>query len=83
MLTTITDAKTMWCPFVRIEGSNRYNNALTDGFENTPEPYHCLGAKCMAWRASHAAHLKANVEKRIGEHGYCGLAGRPEIDAGY
>ena len=36
MFLTATEARTKWCPFVRIEGSNRFDNTLNDGFVNTP-----------------------------------------------
>jgi hypothetical protein len=36
MLTAAGDVDKKWCPFVRVEGHNRINNSLTDGFENTP-----------------------------------------------
>ena len=83
MLITENEAHTMWCPFVRVEGSNRLNNSLTDGFEGSPAPYHCIGNKCMMWRKNHVAHLKAGAAKGAAAHGHCGLAGAVEIDTGW
>ena len=68
---------------MRIEGNNRFNNALTDGFENTPEPYHCLAEKCMMWRENYSVHLKAHAGEAPAAHGYCGLAGHVEYNLGY
>jgi hypothetical protein len=82
MLTAADDVHKRWCPFVRVEGSNRINNSLTDGFENTPEPYHCLGDKCMMWREGQPVHLKTKFTTQPQPHGYCGLAGHLELDPG-
>lgn len=84
MLTTESAAKKKWCPLARVEGNNRINNALTDGFEHTADPYHCIAGKCMFWREMAQGHHKAAVSAHSMEkHGYCGFAGRPEIDLGW
>lgn len=57
---TENDAKTMWCPFVRMcvthgdehmAGFNRIQKA-TDGIDSfsTNGPFVCIGSKCMMWR---------------------------------
>ncbi|WP_075217178.1 hypothetical protein [Mongoliimonas terrestris] len=78
MRVTEEQAKTKWCPFVRIEGSNRLHNTMTDGFDAEHRFQHCLGSTCMAWRGFTVSHARGygGVE----HHGYCGLAGRPEQD---
>lgn len=76
---TEDEAKTKWCPFVRVHGGdlsfNRYAAADNPAFNCT-----CLGSACMAWRwrwipemeISRGAHL---IESKT--EGYCGLAGKP------
>lgn len=83
MLTSEKVARTKWCPFVRLDNSNRVFNTRTDGFENTDRMYHCIASSCMAWREFHLSHVKGTVEtdeKAPEMHGYCGLAGRPELE---
>ena len=78
MMVSESAARTKWCPMVRIDNNNRLHNTMTDGFQNSELMYHCIATDCMAWRSFHLSHLKGTgtVEK----HGYCGLAGRPELD---
>jgi hypothetical protein len=64
----------------RVDGHNRVNNTLNDGFENAPEPFHCIASKCMMWREIHYSHIKAGATLSLAGHGYCGAAGRPEIE---
>lgn len=73
------EARTRWCPFVRVEGSNRVLNMKTDGFTNAPQPFHCIASECMAWREVHVGHLKAGTGAALANHGYCGLCERPEF----
>jgi hypothetical protein len=77
MWTTDSLAHTKWCPYVRVEGNNRFNNSLTDGFQDTQQMYHCLGSKCMLWREISSPHLKHGAT--LEGAGYCGLGGHPEI----
>ena len=79
MFTSLEQARGKWCPFVRVEGSNRFNNTLTDGFANTRGPYHCIADECMMWRGVHG-HLKHGVQEALSQHGYCGLSAKPEYD---
>lgn len=65
MAMTEADAKTKWCPFVRVQ------LLQPDGFENQPvnretRDINCIAAQCMAWR-------KAMADGS----GFCGLAGKP------
>ncbi len=80
MWTTDSLAHTKWCPYVRVDGNNRINNSLTDGFQNTHDVYHCLGSKCMLWREIHSTHLKHGATLGVQGAGYCGLGKHPEID---
>lgn len=79
MPTTEVESHKKWCPFVRVDGNNRLNNQLTDGFESTPEPYHCIGSKCMMWRDIHNRNMKAGYAAGHQAHGYCALGGQPDI----
>ncbi|QWG23926.1 hypothetical protein KMZ93_03040 [Bradyrhizobium sediminis] len=72
-------ARTRWCPLVRIDNSNRLNNTMTDGFQNSEKMYHCIAGDCMGWRQYHLSHSKGS-EAEVKPHGYCGFAGRPELD---
>jgi hypothetical protein len=79
MLLSEAKARNLWCPMVRVEGDNRMLNTLTDGFENTTKAYHCIGSHCMAWREFHLSYMHGSTEASE-KHGYCGLAGRPELE---
>lgn len=73
-MTTEAEAKDKWCPFART-----YEQAGSDGnpvsvnraamSSGIMPDCRCLASACMAWRW---------IESRVGEGGYCGLAGRPE-----
>ncbi|MEJ0026038.1 MAG: hypothetical protein WDN01_08435 [Rhizomicrobium sp.] len=73
------EAKERWCPFARVEGSNRMFNTLSDGFKDSPAPYHCIAGECLAWREVHVTYLKVGTGKAMANHGYYGLAERPEF----
>lgn len=88
---TEDEAKTKWCPFVRVAGAVTTNDpptmigcAATNRNVN-PADVHCIGSACMAWRWSRDAEWQAKAEaeyRRSGRiiaptDGYCGLAGRP------
>lgn len=83
MHTTEVAARTKWCPFVRMDSTNRVNNSLTDGVVNSSALYHCVGNECMAWRDVPVGHLKPGAAHALEGHGYCGLAGRPELEAAW
>lgn len=49
MLVTEEEAKTKWCPHVRV--MNFAPDASHNPAVNRPTAdYHCIGADCMAWR---------------------------------
>ena len=79
MLMSEKVARTKWCPMVRTEGNNRHFNTMTDGFANSENVYHCLASDCMGWRQFHISYMKGGADG-IQAHGYCGYAGRPELD---
>jgi hypothetical protein len=75
---TEEEAKTKWCPFARCytsDGSyNRYDHGISPATA-------CIGAKCMSWRWVKDPLIAAMTHKKqvpdyVGEHGYCGLAGK-------
>ena len=72
-------ARTRWCPLVRIDNSNRLNNTMTDGFQNSERMYHCIASDCMRLAPIPLSHSKGS-EAEAKPHGYCGFAGRPELD---
>jgi hypothetical protein len=80
MLLTEKAARTKWCPSVRVQADNRHFNTNTDGFENSERMYHCIGRSCMAWREFRLSHTKGAMPAEADAHGYCGLAGRPELE---
>lgn len=87
---TEDDAKTKWCPFVRVLVSDpgaglapaAYNRVCTsEGNSGVDESNNCIGSACMAWRnitekssSGTARNLFIKYEV-VG--GYCGLAGKP------
>jgi hypothetical protein len=79
---TEEDAKTKWCPFVRVghareAGEEAFNRLCDDqgldgdDFSHVPEAALCIASACMAWRWSTPGTAPADQPER----GYCGLAG--------
>jgi hypothetical protein len=64
---------------VRIDNNYRLHNTRTDGIENSEKMYHCIAGDCMGWRQYHLSHFKGS-EGELQSHGYCGYAGKPELD---
>ena len=67
---TEEEAKTKWCPMVRLGDSGGNNQLLLGGTHSTLG--HCIGSACMMWRERRgydAGELKLTS-------GYCGLAGK-------
>ncbi len=79
MLMTESVARTKWCPYVRIDNSNRLHNTMTDGFQNSERMYRCIAGDCMGWRSFHLSHFKGGGGA-VEAHGYRGYPGRPEQD---
>lgn len=76
---TEDEAKTKWCPHVRVVlvtkrgGTNHpYNRYFLEDKKdpiNNPVDARCIASDCMAWRWF--------SEDYKGTGGYCGLAGKP------
>jgi len=79
MLISDKAAREKWCPLVRIDSGNRLHNSLTGGFDRSDKMYHCIAGDCMGWREFHLSHLKG-TEEGVTAHGYCGYAGKPDLD---
>jgi hypothetical protein len=63
MLVKKDEAKKMYCPFKFSKPASKESGQIT------PE-WICEGLGCMAWQT-------AVGSRWAGEHGYCGLAGKP------
>lgn len=77
MTCTEAEARTKWCPFVRVgvqseapPGVNRWKQSLPadEPWALNPVPCRCIASDCMAWRTFQGDGPPV---------GYCGLAGRP------
>ena len=75
-----SEAKTKWCPFVRLTddfGDNRPSGGAAETFLT------CIGSECMAWRweVSPTELARRGQQQNLGEYvkptGFCGLAGKP------
>jgi len=84
---TEDEAKTKWCPFVRIESYERTNsyNRHSDGDAST-NVLKCIGSACMAWRWDTSTWSLQSDDKGLlmrrsadmeEPYGFCGLAGNP------
>ncbi|NUO81952.1 hypothetical protein HUU05_17910 [candidate division KSB1 bacterium] len=79
MLLSEKDAKTKWCPFA-ISAVRRYEDSVSTinrriGSGKPDVDCFCIAADCMMWRA--VSVTKDNEKVKLG---YCGLAGKPEIE---
>ena len=63
MLVKKDEAKKMYCPF-------KYSRPISKESVLINSEWICEGPDCMAWQ-------KIVGSRWVGEHGYCGLAGRP------
>ena len=81
---TEAEAKTKWCPMVRLENVTpawHKKQASEPGLTASYTPL-CLGSDCMMWRTTYQQRLDPafpeldSVAKLI-EVGFCGLAGKP------
>ena len=80
---TQKEAKTKWCPMVRLAwalngGSAGYGNtAITANRWGSGDPLEgslCIGSACMMWQWEIAPYPGDNQDDGIG---FCGLAGKP------
>ena len=72
MSMTAKDARTKWCPFVRIMSGAGLIETTINRIGSEAHP-HCIVSDCMAWRWSYnPEEAQGNVN---GPSGYCGLAG--------
>jgi len=95
MSHTPEQARLLWCPMVRASNGNDYSaNCGNIEPDRTPGYARCIADKCAMWRWEYmtasvpvevqgAGHDMARTfETRVVRtHGYCGLAGRPEVSA--
>ena len=78
---TEDEAKTKWCPMVRltatgdpVNGGEWHSNRMPkDDRVNVESTYLCIGSGCMMWRWTFVD--EALTDSRT--DGYCGLAGKP------
>lgn len=71
---TEEEAKTKWCPMVRVNYAN-----LTDvGVARAEQTSRCIGSACMMWREdiTMVAFPGASMAYVKTEGGHCGLAGQ-------
>lgn len=84
---TEDEAKTKWCPFVRLKPTDSDGQAFNRLLSHASQPRDdyeialakCVGSACMAWRTTvvpiDSGDVVFNVQNKI--VGYCGLAGEP------
>mgnify|MGYP000181417732 CR=1 FL=1 len=68
---TEDEAKTKWCPHVRVETGHIEGPAVNRSDSDWPMG-RCIGSACMAWRWDAEKCRQGQIN-----HGYCGLAGKP------
>lgn len=82
---TEEEAKTKWCPFVRVLPETERWHPMTNREDTISAPKGsattCIGSACAAWRWE---CVRDDYGGENGEpviltetHGFCGLAGRP------
>jgi len=79
---TEEQAKTKWCPMVRggLNVHTTWGSPREPGAEQrNPAAARCIGSDCMMWRwnEKYKANGTPDPDPVQGEHGYCGLAGKP------
>ena len=67
---TEEEAKTKWCPHVRITGSNTSDNT----YEKLNKEVCCIASDCMMWKWINRTEYQDNENVPNSERGYCGLA---------
>lgn len=80
---TESEAKTKWCPMVRItvgEGSiiaNGPHAVINDADGFVKEVSHnCIASACMMWRPIYKDLKVDGITQSVAVGGYCGLAGK-------
>lgn len=77
---TEDEAKTKWCPFVRMTASQGEWHINRDpSLQSSPQDtqaYRCIASACMAWRATDGEMLTRieTGERVFVATGFCGLA---------
>lgn len=76
---TEDEAKTKWCPFVRIMALDPRSGGNPSINRHDYNNFNCIGSTCMAWRWIDGRWVERRLVEgsRIEPAGYCGLAGRP------
>lgn len=77
-MLTEEEAKTKWCPFVRLTraGTGSIVNNRGKWSDNINR---CIASQCMAWRIGKekAKPQRAGYPTEYENTGFCGLAGKP------
>lgn len=82
-MLTEEEAKTKWCPHVRVlastDGAKAGVNMILTGDDLLPDrsKSNCIASACMAWRWRRRYADDAKEAKISHVTGYCGLAGKP------
>jgi hypothetical protein len=63
MLIKQEEANKMYCPF-------KFQGSASNALEQIHSEWTCEGTSCMAWQIALGSRWG-------GDHGYCGIAGRP------
>lgn len=80
------EAKTKWCPFTRFHkglDNDVYCNKPI-GVVESPDITFCITSDCMMWRSMPPPNVTIDGEVFVQksdlnrEHGYCGLADKPQ-----
>lgn len=72
---TESEAKTKWCPMVRVYYDRNQNGVIDDAiFSNRETTPRCIGSGCMMWRKQTGFRHAADASN---DAGFCGLAGSP------
>ena len=82
---TEQEAKTKWCPMVRVtmtpQDSTWQNQAMTNRMafvKHGLTESRCIASDCMMWRwGQKGAFVNGKYDDNYPVKGYCGLGGRP------
>lgn len=74
---TEDEAKTKWCPMVRVASGPYVPGTYSVGMLDNQEAK-CIGSACMMWRYLNPdVGVTKQTDGTGNAHGYCGLAGKP------